>query len=143
MPGDSGVPQMRGSDMNPWTSRTTVLVPTTPGSASVGHPGGAAASTGRATPIRAAASRTTTASGRARWNTRVRLQMVPASGDEAWSSSETVVDVAGAPPAVRYSTFWHKRFARPPHAVTLSFASDERPATVGIVVAAQAGQVMP
>jgi hypothetical protein len=74
---------------------------------------------------------------------RFRLQVVPAASGEMPSSPETVVDVAGAPPCVHYTTLWHKRPFRPPHAVTLRFACDEHLATVPIVVTAQPGQVMP
>jgi hypothetical protein len=76
-------------------------------------------------------------------NTRFRLQTVPASGDEAWSSPEVAVDVPGAAPSVRYTVSWHKKPFRPPHAVTLSFASDENLTELPVMVTAQAGQVMP
>ncbi|MCZ2826072.1 MULTISPECIES: hypothetical protein [unclassified Modestobacter] len=75
--------------------------------------------------------------------TRVRLQTVPASGEEIWSSPETVVEVDGAAPGVRYTTSWHKRLLRPPGAVTLTFACEERPSAVPVVVVGQAGQIMP
>ncbi|MGR6967051.1 hypothetical protein ACU610_21570 [Geodermatophilus sp. URMC 61] len=74
---------------------------------------------------------------------RVRLRTVPASGGRAWSSPEAVVTVPGAAPGVRYTTSWHKRIARPAHAVTLTFGSEERPEAVPIVVVGQPGQVMP
>jgi hypothetical protein len=75
--------------------------------------------------------------------TRLRLQTVPASGGESWASPETVVTVAAAAPGVRYTTSWHKRFARPPHAVTLTFDSADRPPAVPVVVVGQAGRLMP
>ena len=73
----------------------------------------------------------------------VRLRTVPASGDRSWSSPETVVTLPGAVPGVRYATSWHKRIARPPHAVTLTFESADRPSAVPVVVIGQTGQVMP
>lgn len=75
--------------------------------------------------------------------TRVRLRTVPAAGDGAWRSAETVIPIEGTATSVRYTASWHKLPFRPPHAVTLSFASEHRPSTVPIVVVAQPGQVMP